>query len=108
VVRRGSRKGLHPRPGDAPKLTEAVAAHVLDGEPPPPFLVQAFDYKAWNGDTGGLPLGMFPPMRSAFNAYQALSGYMSASPNRGDWIARNPAGWDFVANVIADRKGVPR
>ena len=81
---------------------------MFDEEPPPPYLVRAFDFKAWNGDAGRLPLGMFPAMRSAFNAYHALSGYMGATGRTVEWAQRNPQAWDFVANVIADRKGIPR
>ncbi len=77
-----------------------MAAHILDGYPPPHELAKAMDYRAWGVDLAHLPAGELPTLNAAYNTHQSVSGWKRGG---GDWIKANPQGWEFVSAVIADR-----
>ena len=94
------RRHHHP-----PKLIEAVADYVLDGEPPPPELRRAFDYKAWGVNLMQLPAGELRTINRAMNAYSTLNSYRKAGAKgqAKEWTENNPDDWEFVSAIIADR-----
>lgn len=85
----------------------AVAAYVLDDEPPPPELRRALNYRAWGvADVMNLPAGLLPKMNTALTYYNALSGYKSAAAQRkaADFAKNNPPAWDLVTRILSERK----
>ena len=43
-------------------------------------------------------------MSHAYNAFKALDGYTRSTGATVEWGKKNPKAWEFVSNVIADRK----
>lgn len=79
--------------------------YVYSDGPPPPALVRAFDYKAWGVDVHDLPPGMVRAISNAWNVYSLLNEYRGAA-GRGktaDWTIANPAKWEQVSALLADR-----
>lgn len=86
----------------------AVAAHVLDREPPPPELKRALNYRSWGvADVMTLPAGLLPRMNTVLAYYQALAGYSRAAgqKNAAEWANANPDEWEIVTRIISERKG---
>lgn len=83
----------------------AVAAYAWDGEPPPPELSRALNYRAWGvSDVMQLPAGLLPRMNTSIACYNALSSYKSAGIAKLPWIEKNPQAWDIVTRVMNMRK----
>jgi len=86
-----------------------VAAHVFDGEPPPPELSRALNYQAWGVvDIMTLPAGMLRKMNTALSYYRAFTGYKQAVAQHKtvEYTRNNPDAWDMVSKVLAMRKGI--
>ena len=84
-----------------------VAAHLLDGAPPPPELSRALNCQAWGvGDMMNLPAGMLPKMNITLNYYRAIRGYQEAAANTAtvEFTKKHPHDWEMVSWVIAERK----
>lgn len=77
---------------------------MFDGHPPPPPLMRAWDYEHYGVDLMELPPGELPLIRTANNAYRALSSYKNASGNTAKWAEQNPDTWAWVAEVLAERR----
>lgn len=43
-------------------------------------------------------------VKTALYAYNALHGYRQSAPNTAAWIARNTEAYNFVTQVLAERK----
>ena len=85
-----------------------VAAHVLDGEPPPQELSRALNYRAWGVvDIMNLPAGLLARMNIALSYYWPLTGYKQAGAKNETvaWSKNNPQDWEIVSRVLAERKG---
>ena len=83
----------------------AVAGHVMDGDPPPPELTRALNYRSWGvADVMNLPAGLLPRMNTVIAYHNALSGYKSAGLKKVPWIEKNPQAWDLVTRIMNERK----
>ena len=83
----------------------AVAGYVMDGDPPPPELTRALNYRSWGvADVMMLPAGLLPKMNTTIAYYKALSGYKSAGLKKVPWIEQNPEGWELVTRIMAERR----
>lgn len=81
----------------------AVAGHVFDKQPAPPYLSRAWDYQAYGVNVLELPPAELQAIRLASNAHRALSGYKHASGKTVAWSKANPEAWEFVAGVLEQR-----
>jgi hypothetical protein len=81
----------------------AVAGHVFDGEPAPPWLARAWDYQTFGINVLDLPAGELQACRLAQNAHRAMSGYKHAAGKTVPWSKANPEAWAFVASVLEER-----
>lgn len=83
----------------------AVAAYVLDDEPPPPELSRALNYRSWGvADVMMLPAGLLPKMNTVLAYYNALASYKSSGLKKVPWIEKNPQAWDLVTRILNWRK----
>jgi len=82
-----------------------VADYVLGDDPPPPYLIRAFDYKQWGVNVLDLPPGEVRAVSQAINAYDNLAAYKRAAGHHRvrDWTLQNPQAWDFVSRLLAKR-----
>ena len=84
-----------------------VAAHVFDGNPPPPELKRALNYQSWGAvDIMNLPAGLLGKMNIALSYYRAISAYKQANAQHKtvDFTKNNPRDWEMVSWVITERK----
>lgn len=85
----------------------AAAAVVFDKATPPPELSEAWLYQRWGlGNVLELPAGRIQKINAVLNVYNACNAYQSAGGRSVEWTKRNPAAWNLVSALIADRKGL--
>jgi len=82
----------------------AVAAHVLDGAPPPRALSLALNCQRWNVDVMQLPAGWMVEANIALNTYQALISWRQAGNSTAEWTRRNPQAWELVSWILQARR----
>lgn len=81
----------------------AVAGHVFDRQPAPPWLSRAWDYQTYGVNVLDLPAGELQALRLASNAHRAMSGYKHSAGKTVQWSKANPEAWEFVATVLEQR-----
>lgn len=78
-----------------------------DNDTPPPELRFILRVNRWGNPTGGgwydWPAGMLRKASYADSVYRCYSAYKSAAGNTTTWATRNPAAFELVGELLAQR-----